>query len=302
MPGPMRAPIVGLIAITLLAGGLLPFVQQASADHVYSHRYIVQGRVVDEAGQPVSGAEVEVQLKNWLPQDESVEGVCAQDRQSQQFGAQVASQDRTLYVMRTNALGDYRVCIHVHSMINTGSVVVHVDQTNVEDNKNMNQRTSYVHVTVPDAEDAGGQVGDTETFEQGVWVRGRLWQPLEDRRPLEGIEVDGVALTDRRMNVTLQLGDGTELSQDAQTDSQYGEFDVQFEYNGTLDGAKVVFSVPAGSETFTKEYDIDAPFRAFHGEVILSDPIRASESPGPGLVLAVVAVLGAALVAARRRA
>ncbi len=301
MPGPMRAPIVGLVAFTLLAGGLLPFVQDASADHVYSHRYIVQGRVVDEAGQPVAGAEVEVQLKNWLPQDESVTGVCSQDRESQRHQAQ-ASRDLSIYVLRTDALGDYRVCIHVHTMINTGSVVVHVDATNVEDNKNMNQRTSYVHLTVPDAEVAGGQVGDVETFEEGVWVRGRLWQPLEDSRNLEGIPVDGVALTDRRMNVTLQLGDGTELSQDVQTDSGYGEFDARFDYNGTLDGAKAIFAVQAGGETVTKEYDIDPAFRAFHGEVILSDPIRASESPGPGLVLAVVAVLGAALVAARRRA
>ena len=49
---------------------LLPLLPSASADHVYSHRYVVYARVVDEQDRPVPGVPVTLDFP------ETVEGTC----------------------------------------------------------------------------------------------------------------------------------------------------------------------------------------------------------------------------------
>ena len=83
--GRMR-PTLALAAVAVLAlFALVPLAQHASADHVYTHRYVVQGRVVDTAGQPVQGATMTVEFRGWFPDDGEIAGTCREDN-SQRTG------------------------------------------------------------------------------------------------------------------------------------------------------------------------------------------------------------------------
>lgn len=282
----MRFPIVAAVALALAAVAFAPILENAAADHVYTHRYIIQGRVVDEEGRPVQGAVVNVELKGWFPADEGVEGPCPQEQAGQRTG------ERT-FAAQTSPLGDYRFCIHAHQLIDAGSVVVTVGNQSAEEDKDMRSRIHLVHFTVASGV---GAVGDTERFNSEAGIRGRLWRPLSSGDRIEGIPAEGVAIARAPIHVTLVKPDGTEETGNGTTNN-YGEFGVQFDYEGSLEGAQYV--VRASGEEWT--IDADATFRVNDELLVIDRPLGGNDSPGFGLLAVLFGVTAAiGLVASRR--
>lgn len=288
----MRALGLTLLAIGLASMAFLPIVQDASADHVYTHRYLVQGRVVDTAGAPVSQANVHIQLDGWLVRDEGVEGLCREG------GAQRVAEDA--WITRTNAFGDYSICLHAHQLIDTGQVVITVGNTTVNVDKDIDTRTSFKHITIE--EGAAGQPGDVGQFSSLVMVRGRIWQPLAEAQRIEGNPATGTTPTALKINVTLELADGTTVSQET-SPNQWGDFGVQLSTQDDLEGAQVILKAGPGTEAYTDTVDIDPTFRAVDHKFVIDHELETSNSPGFGLLAALLAGAGAlGLTGLRRRA
>src|ERR1700752_1037177 len=97
----------GLLALLLFAGmTLLPV---AAADHSYSHRYIIYGRVLDANHDPVQGVTVNVGYDSVF--QGTLEGACAN-----QPGTETEAFGRTQNIPVTNAWGEFMVCFHKHGM------------------------------------------------------------------------------------------------------------------------------------------------------------------------------------------
>lgn len=284
----MRALGFALVAFSLITVGFLPFVQEAQADHVYTHRYVVEGRVVTESGTPVAQENVEFILDGWLPRDEQAEGPC-RDQSSQRVAEDT-------YVTRTDALGDFRFCIHAHQLIDAGQVVIRAGGVEEVREKHLDVRMNLVNLVVPDGT---GEEGNTERFANTAVFKGRLWVPLSGSDNIEGIPATGVAPVDKEVTVTLNLANGESLNQTVIT-TGYGEFAATFQTDADLTGATFTLSTLFDGETKEVTVDADALSRATGLVWKLDDELDAG-APGPGLFAVLGVLAGMAGLVARRR-
>ena len=169
-----------------------------------------------------------------------------------------------------------------------------VGNTTDEQPKDRDRRMSLFHLTV--AEGDVGQPGDLETFASQAGVRARLWRPLADETPIEGIPATGVALARTGVDVTLTTAAG-ETMETHVTTTDYGEFFAQFAYDGDLTGA--TYTVTAQGHSWT--LDADAVFRVNDEKLTIDADLETDNSPGPGLLVVLLGSSVAALALMRRR-
>jgi hypothetical protein len=278
----MRSSTVAILAVA----GLLLAAVPVAADHVYSHRYLVYGTVVDAEGNPVEGVQVDVDLSPFR----DFEGPCPQE-QSGGTGRQQTT---------TDAVGRYWYCGHVHS---SGSTEQRFTVTAAGNEKtvtsNPDHRRSQVNIQL-DATAQDSQ-GDVESFDSSYRLRGIAWKPDDTR--LAGHSVNGIALSYEPVNATIELSDGTTYEgtfvnspfnspqynrqlrepRDNVTD-RYGDFLFQWtNLPEDISGAQV--TVTSGDQTTTQ--DVDTAYR---------HSTAAVEFPGEGLNLSVLWILGGLIV------
>lgn len=264
-----------LLVVLVAAVALTPL---ALADHAYSHRYIVYGRVVDAAGNPVSNVLVNLGTREFTP-----EGPCAQ-----QPGTETEAFGRTETRPQTNDRGEFMFCFHTHDInrVEPPFGILSIAEYNYTNEFRFDPytRTSFIPVkleqTVPAAD---GGVLDRE-----YTVQGRLWTPAGERVSVEHVGVFGHTVDRTPVNVTLTLADGTVIKDNATTNN-YGDFAIRIPVDARPTGGKV--TIEANGESFTGDVDPSMGVTSFRAE--FSEP--KSDTPR-NLLIAGAVIVGIAVV------
>jgi len=264
-----------VVAAILLAG--LPVV---GADHVYSHRYVFEGRVVGADGLPLAGEVVEFYAEG----DDFLD----------------ACSDTTQQAV-TDQWGDFRFCFHKHDLGSTTGVGVRVAGHDYPKPLDTAFRRSVVFIEIEERNGTAPPAWNT-TYRFG----GKVWQGTGPRS-LEGVEVFGIARADMPVNVTVSV-DGVEQEAFATVTDGYGDFDVEIVTNASVDNVTVSFEAggtdhlaqpSASHHRTTVGLFLPPDYVARRTPEATSTPIPAV--PGtttPPLTSVVVLGLGLALVAA----
>jgi hypothetical protein len=164
----------------------------ASADHVYSHRVVIEGRVVGADGLPIAGRDVNVT-----------------------FEGDVLGEPCSMHQNVTDASGDFWFCYHKHGVL--PNTTVQVRTGNVTDVRPVDRDLRHMTFLLRD-EDATGVA--PPAWNGSFLVAGRVWRSgLVD---LEGVDVSGIVLAHELVTVTLVSDVGNETRQ-AFTD-KYGDY------------------------------------------------------------------------------
>lgn len=263
-------------AVILLALLLIPL---AGADHVFSHRLYVVGRIVDGEGLPAPGLAVNV----------TFEGVRASGR----------CYDGKPDV--TGPRGDYEVCRHVHELPADARVVVRAgDAERVAlIDQDLRHATASLQLAGPAP---GRDITGEREFARAFRVTGRSFALLAASENAEGVEVDASPL---HTNVTARLLDGERIVAEGNTTpNEHGLYTVDLDVADLPQGA--VVEVSNGRER--AEATASPLFR--RADLNLVRDLRLVEGPGEGAPgsqtplaawVVVVALLSGAFAARTRR-
>lgn len=231
-----------ILILLLAAVALMPL---AAADHAYSHRYIIFGRVVDSAGNPVPGVTAQLAFEGT-----ETEGPCGNQpgTETQAFGA---TQTRPT----TNEYGEFMFCAHAHriSRAEPGVSVITIPEFNVR--KEVPVDPFYRHLFLPIQLDTVHPNATPEAYERSYTVQGTLWTPGD--RSVEGVGVFGATVDRTNVSVTLALPGQEPVSLQASTNN-YGDFAVRFPVTSRPTAGTV--TIEAGGKTFSAP--VDATFAA----------------------------------------
>ncbi|HEX2022734.1 MAG TPA: hypothetical protein VHH36_08465, partial [Candidatus Thermoplasmatota archaeon] len=231
----MRPP--RLLPLALLLTLLLP---AAAADHAYSHRYVLFGRLVDADGAPMPNATIEIGFSEQV----ALSGACAQPRDAstdtEAFGV-------TQHRPRTDARGDFMACIHLHDLPGRGLRAnlrrQGDDAGGISYPVDVEARQDVVTFRLPQA--LGGAPDGTHT------VAGRLWQRANRSVLIEGVTVAGDTVKDAEVTVALLAADGAALATDATRTNAYGDFATRLTPGAAVSRVRV----EARNETFLWDAD-----------------------------------------------
>lgn len=269
---------------------LVLFAVPAVADHVYTHRFVVSGRLVDASGAPVAGVEVEA----------IVDGASSRNGECDPSAREIR---RTVLNLspnwnRTNAFGDFEVCVHAHGLRANSTAGLRVGDELVPLRVDRDARIAFASRTVAArAEPANASAA--------LLVRVRVWEPSSIPLRLDGVAASGSTMADRLLHVTLRFANGTAKKLEIATDP-YG------------DAAAYVPVPPGASGTarvaWNATHALERPFgpgglrvdgvlvlAAYRGPTgVGSPPPEPARVPGPEAALA-LAALGTAVAARRVR-
>lgn len=264
-----------LLAASLLALLVLA-VPLAAADHVFSHRTYIVGRVVDVDGKPAAGMPVGVAFTNL-----TAGGRCFDSR-----------------VEATGPQGDFVVCRHTHVLPQNATVTVTVGNASVTVPVDPDLRSAVAHVQLAEPAPARDIAGD-RLFERTYRVAGRAYVLLTEPTQVEGVTVNATPLLGVNVTVRLEAG-GQTLAEDVTTVDDMGAFDVDLAVDGPVPPGAVVRVLAGGVEVDAKaspvhrRSDVDV-LREPRREVPLDEVPGSSPTPVPALVP--LAALGAAVAA-----
>lgn len=213
-----RPAVLALLVAVLLAAPTL-------ADHVYSHRFVMEGRLVGNDGLPLPGRVV-----TFFSEGRDFSRACGDEPQ------------RAI----TDEWGDFRFCFHAHEL--EPSTVVGVSVGNVTVRKPMDTAFRRTVVALAEPNETGvAPPGWNETFR----IAGRVWE--YGTRELEGVQVFGRAVAHAPVNLTLHTPDGDQLM--ALGTDGYGDFDATIRLIEGVAAANV--SVKIESLGFEVTHDLD---------------------------------------------
>lgn len=259
MRPPSRSALAAALAIAFLATTLLPVV---SADHAYSHRYIVFGRLVDEAGNPVQDKLVDVGVDPGL--SPKIEGFCAR-----QPDTQTEAWPETTTIQKTNQYGEFIWCFHMHSLPRSTDQRVRLRVDGVELDSavvDTKARRNYLTGVVP-----GTSGTPSEEFNGTYLAMGRIMY-FSTKENVEQISVYGDAFAHEPVQLKFTSADGTEVTDETRTNN-YGDFAVRLNVSDPAGGK---LTVTARGESFT--YDADSTHRVTDATIELSDPDLLAKS------------------------
>lgn len=272
----MRAALpVLLVAVLTLATALLPL---AAADHVWSHRIYVVGRVVDADGLPAPGIPVNATFSNL-----TIVGSCYDSK------GEV-----------TGPRGDYEICRHAHALTADARVTIRAAGETRElpiDPDLRHADASFQLLTPRTLRDFEGDI----EFARTVHVAGRTFALLPEPANAEGIHVNASPIGG---NVTIELiAEGEVIASKNVTVGEQGIYSAQLDVDPLPAGA--LASVRLGADA--TEVVIDPTFR--RADLNIVRDLRLMSGPGddaPGSAPtpgAAWGALGALLMAcgARRR-
>ena len=260
----------------------------ALADHVYSHRFVFEGRLVGSDGTPLPGKEVEF----FSERTDFLEPCREGPHQSV-----------------TDEWGDFRFCFHHHELDAGTRVGVRAGNASVERPADIAMRRSVVTLREPNETGVA-----PPNWSSSYRVSGRAWQvgPTE----LEQVAVYGIAVIALPVNLTVRGEGAGEQTFQTQTDG-FGDFDLVVE---TADAENVSLTVEAmgrpqpvaldtlSHRTFAPIYLPGVDALALKEEGVSVPPLERAQAPGtttpranPVLMVAVALALVAAILLSRRR-
>ncbi len=204
-----------LLALVLLAAAA----PMAVADHAFSHRYVVSGRVIDSLGEPVAGLLVEVELLNVDPEETAFHGACS-------YTPEAKLDPKNSFILRTytNGTGDYFACYHLHVLKGPSTVFVRIGPLIKSLGMDLGHRHSFANFLLENASDHKDPQG-VEHFACSYDVLGKVFRP-QPGVYVEDVAVNGIAHEGTAVNVQL-LGSSVNLSARPLT-NPYGDFLAAF--------------------------------------------------------------------------
>lgn len=234
-----RLVLAGLAALLVVA---LPTVL---ADHAYSHRYLIYGRVVDSDGNAVRAVTVLVATRHFFPNPEGCRSL--EGSRTDAFG-------KTDTSIVTNEFGEFVYCYHEHAMSRAepGEATVTVPEVGYSTNITFDPylRESIVPIVL-----SAPHPNATHALDTSYTVLGRVWEPHPAGVQLEGNTVFGLTLVDSRVNLTLALPDGTVLTNSTRS-NDYGDFAVRFHVPTRVVGGTVTLEA-SGNYTVRDSAPVD---------------------------------------------
>ncbi|HWH08713.1 MAG TPA: hypothetical protein VNX21_05895 [Candidatus Thermoplasmatota archaeon] len=228
-----------LLVVLVAAVALTPL---ALADHAYSHRYVVYGRVVDADGNPVQGVLVNLGYRQF-----QAEGPCAQ-----QPGTGTDAWERTETRPQTNQLGEFLFCFHAHDINRVeppfGVLTIEEHNYTTEFRFDPYTRTSFVPIKL----DTVVEGANAEALETTYTVQGRLWEPAGERVSVERVGVFGHTVDRAPVNITIRFADGQEITTNTTTNN-YGDFALRVPIQSRPTGGEV--TIEANGQTFRGDVD-----------------------------------------------
>lgn len=233
----------GAALFAVLAFLALTALPLAAADHAYSHRYIVYGRVVDAENNPVAGLTVDLGYeKPFEP-----EGPCGN-----QPGTETTAFGPTRNNPVTNELGEFIFCFHTHSMSRTtpGAGILRVESLELEKRFEFDgyMRYSFVPIVLESAHPNANKTVSSDFYT----VFGRAWRPSGGAISIEGIRVYGDTAHNKPANLTFAYN-GKEPQFANVTTNNYGDFSYRFPVTERPTSGTV--SIVIENETFTQNVD-----------------------------------------------
>lgn len=226
-----RAGLV-LVALALVA-------PVAVADHAFSHRVVVTGRVVDVEGLPAPGVRPVLRFEGV-----DVGGACFDSRDE-----------------RAGAHGDFGICRHAHVLREGGRVNVTVGDASVEAPLDKDLRKASVLLQLPVARTMRDLEAD-RTFPTLFRVEGRALRYTTEPQEAEGIPVAAVPLG-ANVTVSLVASDGTVLATREVRHDEHGDYEAELQVSDVPEGARAAataggaaWSVPASPLFRRAEVDL----------------------------------------------
>lgn len=279
-----KAFFVALAFLALVAA--LPL---AAADHSYSHRYIVYGRVVDAENNPVPGLTIDLGTqKPFSPEP----GGCAD-----QPGTATDAFGPTRNQPITNDFGEFIFCYHTHAMSRTapGTAIVRIASLNYEETIEFDGFIRYSFVTIK-LDGAQGTANKTAN-EDFYTVSGRAWRAAGSDIRVDTVRVYGDTAHNKPVNITLTYN-GKEPITVSTVTNNYGDFSVRIPTSERATSGTVTMVIE--NTTFTQSVMPEgvSHFRAEMSKV--KDPFITKFLIGLGIV-AVLVVGGGGLWFASNR-
>lgn len=253
----------------------------AAADHVYSHRVVVEGRLLGGNGLPVPGVEVNVSAE----------------------GEQLAEPCQEPQRPVTDAWGDFRYCYHRHEV--APDAVVTVTAGNASESRPLDADLRRMAFHLRDWT-ATGEAPDG--WDRTFVVEGRVWKRGLAR--LDGVNVSGLALARVPVNVSsVDTTGGEAATQEVLTDG-FGDYAATLRLEEGQRPESVLVMVRAEGET--RSSVLASPFHRLTLDVAFpsgpgargDEGARPGTSTGPVSVALVVgvglALLGVVALARRR--
>lgn len=272
-------PVKRALAFVALLLFLVPTV---AADHVFSHRAIVTGRVLGSDGVPVAGAAVNVTFDGV-----DIGGPCFDSRDE-----------------ATGPHGDFTLCRHTHAMpANEVTVTVKVlgHETTAVFDKEL--RRTAVRVTLPMATPADHRdLGGERSFNRSLLVAGRFFN-IGDTT-VENVPVNGTPLAGQPILVRIVTENGILIVEKNATTNEFGDYRAAFDDARELPANTTVrIETTVGS----RQQPLDMTFRRADIDIVLRPepqeplPDRPGTKPVPALGSLATVLVALTLVALRRR-
>lgn len=266
----MRRPLL-LVATLVLLAVATPV---AEADHVFSHRTYVVGRVVDADGNPAAAMPVTLQFANLTPG-----GRCF-DSRTEVTGPQ----------------GDFTVCRHTHALPSNASVTVTAGNVSATVPVDPDLRHAVAHLRLDEPSQAR-DIGGERLFERTYRVQGRVFTLLHAPENAEGVPVNATPRSGANVTIRLVGPGGTLAERVAQVD-EMGAYEASLELEGAVPEGATVRVESGGIAATAKASPL---FRRSDVHVLRETPAQISldevpgSSPTPVPALLPLAGLGAAV-------
>lgn len=217
----------------------------AAADHSYSHRYVIYGRVVDAEGNPVPSLTLDLTAALFNP-----EGACrdttGSDLNTDAYGP-------TVYDPVTDEFGDFTFCFHVHQLNRVepgrGTIVIRdmpeMPAITVEFNPYFRSQFVLIQLEEPSERANDDRVSGQYT------VLGRLWREAASKTTtVEGIEVYGETLRQEPVEIELVDPSGNVVATATSQSNDYGDFAVRVPTDARFTEGTI--RMAAAGENFTQ--------------------------------------------------
>jgi hypothetical protein len=275
-------------ALVVLALAVLAFAPVVAADHAYSHRYIVFGRVVDAENNPVPGLTMDLGYEEPF----EPEGACAN-----QPGTETEAFGPTRTTPVTNQYGEFVFCFHTHSMSRTvpGTGILTIDTLEVEKRFEFDgfMRYSWVPIKLETAQSTANKT----ILDTSYTVQGRAWRASGGPISVETVRVYGDTVQRTPVTVDIEYNDGKTATVNTTTNG-YGDFWVRVPVTERANTGRVTITIE--NATFTEDVD-PSGVTAFRAEMPKTrDPFVTKFLIGLGIVAGVVVVGGGAWFATNR--
>lgn len=235
--------------LRLLLLGLVMLAPVAVADHAFSHRVYVVGRVIDANGQPAAGLAVNVTFEGFAPN-----GLCYDSKEE-----------------ITGSRGDYEVCRHAHAIPPDAAATVRVLDASRRVPVDPDLRHAVASFQLDRAAPARDIAGERH-FARTFHVTGRSFVMLPDPVREEGVAVNATPLAE---NVSVELRAGeVVLASGSDVPDEFGRFLLDLDVAELPAGALV--RVRAGPDLV--EEVASAAFR--RADVSVARDLRLVRGPG----------------------